>query len=107
MSDGIVEMFVGVGARRVRNLRAGPQGRSCIVFIDEIDAIKHRQASADILSVNALNQLLVEMDGFDPTIGSSMAATNRQDVLTRHCSGPAGSTDGLPLTIDIRGRRTS
>ncbi len=83
-----VEMFVGVGAARVRDLFAeAKQKAPCIIFIDEIDAIGKRRAGGVIVGghderENTLNQLLVEMDGFDPTIGIIlMAATNRPDVL--------------------------
>ena len=107
-----VEMFVGVGARRVRNLFA--QARKvapCIVFIDEIDAIgRHRggpSSGHNEEREQALNQLLVEMDGFDPTIGIVvMAATNRQDVLDQALLRP-GRFDRR-VTVDrpdIRGRR--
>jgi len=83
-----VEMFVGVGAARVRDLFAQAKAKApCIIFIDELDAIGKRRGGA--ISVgghdereNTLNQLLVEMDGFDPTIGVIlMGATNRPDVL--------------------------
>ncbi len=83
-----VEMFVGVGAARVRDLFAeAKQKAPCIIFIDEIDAIGKRRAGGVIVGghderENTLNQLLVEMDGFDPTLGIIlMAATNRPDVL--------------------------
>jgi len=82
-----VEMFVGVGAARVRDLfseakRAAP----CIIFIDEIDAVGRQRAGAIPGSheerEQTLNQILVEMDGFDPNIGVIvLAATNRVDVL--------------------------
>ncbi|RPH37397.1 ATP-dependent metallopeptidase FtsH/Yme1/Tma family protein, partial [bacterium] len=107
-----VEMFVGVGARRVRNLFAQARRVApCIVFIDEIDAIG-RQRGGPSSGHNeereqALNQLLVEMDGFDPTIGIVvMAATNRQDVLDQALLRP-GRFDRR-VTVDrpdVRGRR--
>jgi cell division protease FtsH len=82
-----VELFVGVGAARVRDLFAQAESRApCIIFIDELDAIgKQRVPSA--LGTNeereqTLNQLLAEMDGFDPRKGVIvMAATNRPEVL--------------------------
>lgn len=82
-----VEMFVGVGASRVRDLfdRAKKQA-PCIVFIDEIDAVG-RQRGAGLGGSHdereqTLNQILVEMDGFEPNLGVIvMAATNRPDVL--------------------------
>jgi len=82
-----VEMFVGVGASRVRDLfDQAKQNSPCIVFIDEIDAVG-RQRGAGLGGGNdereqTLNQLLVEMDGFDSNEGIIiMAATNRPDVL--------------------------
>jgi cell division protease FtsH len=82
-----VEMFVGVGASRVRDLfEQAKASRPCIVFIDEIDAVG-RQRGAGLGGGHdereqTLNQLLVEMDGFDPNAGIIMiAATNRPDVL--------------------------
>ena len=82
-----VEMFVGVGAARVRDLFArAKKSAPCIVFIDEIDAVG-RQRGAGLGGSHdereqTLNQILVEMDGFDPTIGIIVvAATNRPDVL--------------------------
>jgi cell division protease FtsH len=82
-----VEMFVGVGAGRVRDLfRTAKKNAPCIVFIDEIDAVG-RQRGAGLGGGNdereqTLNQLLVEMDGFDYNAGILViAATNREDVL--------------------------
>ncbi len=84
-----VEMFVGVGAARVRDLFAqAKQKAPCIVFIDELDAIG-RQRGFHVGAVNdereqTLNQLLVEMDGFEANTGVIiLAATNRPDVLDR------------------------
>ncbi len=82
-----VEMFVGVGASRVRDLfEQGKKNAPCIVFIDEIDAVgRHRGAGlggGHDEREQTLNQLLVEMDGFDPNQGVILvAATNRPDVL--------------------------
>jgi len=82
-----VEMFVGVGASRVRDLFAqAKQYAPCIVFIDEIDAVgRHRGAGiggGNDEREQTLNQLLVEMDGFDANKGIIiLAATNRPDVL--------------------------
>ena len=82
-----VEMFVGVGASRVRDLFAqGKRSAPCIIFIDEIDAVgRHRGAGlggGHDEREQTLNQLLVEMDGFDPNEGVILiAATNRPDVL--------------------------
>lgn len=82
-----VEMFVGVGASRVRDLfTRAKKSAPCIVFIDEIDAVG-RQRGAGLGGSHdereqTLNQILVEMDGFDPNIGVIVvAATNRPDVL--------------------------
>lgn len=82
-----VEMFVGVGASRVRDLfNQAKRHAPCIVFIDEIDAVgRHRGAGlggGHDEREQTLNQLLVEMDGFDPNIGIIViAATNRPDIL--------------------------
>ena len=82
-----VEMFVGVGASRVRDLfDEAKKHAPCIVFLDELDAIG-RQRGVHVGAVNdereqTLNQLLVEMDGFEPNAGVILlAATNRPDVL--------------------------
>jgi cell division protease FtsH len=83
-----VEMFVGVGAARVRDLfRQAREKAPCIVFIDEIDTVGKTRAGAGSPVSNeereqTLNQLLVEMDGFDSSTGVIlMAATNRPDLL--------------------------
>ena len=86
-----VEMFVGVGASRVRDLfAAAKQKAPCIIFIDELDAIgKSRSSQGATMGgyderENTLNQLLVEMDGFDARAGVVlMAATNRPEVLDK------------------------
>ena len=82
-----VEMFVGVGAARVRDLfEQAKQKAPCIVFIDELDALG-KSRSINPLGTHdereqTLNQLLVEMDGFDPSVGVIiMAATNRPEIL--------------------------
>jgi cell division protease FtsH len=81
-----VEMFVGVGAARVRDLFEQAKGKApCIIFIDELDAIGKARGmgpGAHEEREQTLNQLLVEMDGFDPRIGVIlMAATNRPEIL--------------------------
>ncbi|KKW33147.1 MAG: ATP-dependent zinc metalloprotease FtsH [Candidatus Uhrbacteria bacterium GW2011_GWA2_52_8d] len=82
-----VEMFVGVGASRVRDLFArAKKSAPCIVFIDEIDAVGRQRGTglggSHDEREQTLNQILVEMDGFDPNIGVIViAATNRPDVL--------------------------
>ena len=85
-----VEMFVGVGAARVRDLFEQAKAKApCIVFIDEIDAIGQSRATVGALGTNdereqTLNQLLSEMDGFDPNQGVViMGATNRPEILDR------------------------
>ena len=82
-----VEMFVGVGAARVRELFTQAREKApCIIFIDELDAIGKSRAGAIVGGHDereqTLNQLLVEMDGFDPRVGVIiMAATNRPETL--------------------------
>lgn len=85
-----VEMFVGVGASRVRDLfRQAKEKAPCIVFIDEIDAVGRARAKAAAMGgnderENTLNQLLTEMDGFGTNSGIIiLAATNRVDVLDK------------------------
>jgi len=85
-----VEMFVGVGASRVRDLfKQAKEKAPCIIFIDEIDAIgrargKNPMTGANDERENTLNQLLTEMDGFDTNTGVIIiAATNRADILDR------------------------
>lgn len=107
-----VEMFVGVGASRVRDLfQQGYKNAPCIIFIDEIDAVG-RQRGAGLGGGHdereqTLNQLLVEMDGFNSNEGVIlMAATNRPDVLDKALLRP-GRFDrqivvGLP---DVKGRK--
>src|SRR5207244_12462310 len=84
--SSVVELFVGVGAARVRDLFADARKRApSIVFIDEIDAIGQRRGGAIVSNderEQTLNQLLAEMDGFDPSIGIVViAATNRPETL--------------------------
>jgi cell division protease FtsH len=107
-----VEMFVGVGASRVRDLfRQAREKAPCIIFIDEIDAIGRARGRGGMQGgnderENTLNQLLVEMDGFSTDKGVIlMAATNRSDVLDSALMRP-GRFDrqigiGLP---DLKGR---
>ncbi|HYH78148.1 MAG TPA: ATP-dependent zinc metalloprotease FtsH [Longimicrobium sp.] len=83
-----VEMFVGVGAARVRDLFAQAKAQApCIIFIDELDALGKARTPGGVLGGNdereqTLNQLLVEMDGFDPRMAVIiMAATNRPEIL--------------------------
>ncbi|MGW0058286.1 ATP-dependent zinc metalloprotease FtsH [Nocardia nova] len=87
VGSSFVEMFVGVGAARVRDLFAEARKRApAIVFVDEIDAIGSRRGSATAVANDereqTLNQLLAEMDGFDPAVGIVvLAATNRPEIL--------------------------
>jgi cell division protease FtsH len=83
-----VEMFVGVGAARVRDLFAQAKAQApCIIFIDELDALGKARTPGGVMGGNdereqTLNQLLVEMDGFDPRMAVIiMAATNRPEIL--------------------------
>jgi cell division protease FtsH len=102
-----VEMFVGVGASRVRDLfRKAKENSPCIIFIDEIDAVG-RQRGAGIGGGNdereqTLNQLLTEMDGFEGNTGIIIiAATNRPDVLDAALLRP-GRFD-RQVTVDLPG----
>ncbi|GAA0918259.1 hypothetical protein Vau01_018690 [Virgisporangium aurantiacum] len=84
--SSFVEMFVGVGAARVRDLFADARRRApSIVFVDEVDAIGQRRGGQLVSNderEQTLNQMLAEMDGFDPTVGVVViAATNRPEVL--------------------------
>ncbi len=83
-----VEMFVGVGAARVRDLfEQARQAAPCIIFIDELDALGRARTAGPISGgydekEQTLNQLLVELDGFDPSVGIIvLAATNRPEIL--------------------------
>lgn len=108
-----VEMFVGVGASRVRDLfENAKKNAPCIVFIDEIDAIGRARGGASGFAggnqeqENTLNQILTEMDGFDGASGVIvMAATNRADILDQALLRPGRfdrrTTVGLP---DMNGR---
>ncbi len=107
-----VEMFVGVGASRVRDLFTQAKERApCIVFIDELDAVGKTRAGGGVFAANeereqTLNQLLVEMDGFDASVGIViMAATNRPEVLDKALLR-AGRFDRQVLVDrpDVRGR---
>lgn len=106
-----VEMFVGVGASRIRDLFSqAKQNAPCIVFIDEIDAVgRHRGAGiggGHDEREQTLNQLLVEMDGFDTNEGVIlMAATNRPDVLDKALLRPGRFDRRVVISLpDIKGR---
>lgn len=106
-----VEMFVGVGASRVRDLfEQAKKSKPCIVFIDEIDAVG-RQRGAGLGGGNdereqTLNQLLVEMDGFEPNEGIIvLAATNRSDVLDPALLRPGRFDRQIYVHVpDVKGR---
>jgi cell division protease FtsH len=107
-----VEMFVGVGAARVRDMFEQAKERApCIIFIDELDAVGKTRSAAAGFAANeereqTLNQLLVEMDGFEPGSGLIiMAATNRPEILDRALLR-AGRFDRQVLVDrpDVRGR---
>ncbi len=108
-----VEMFVGVGASRVRDLFEQAKERApCIIFIDELDAVGKTRSGAQGFVANeereqTLNQLLVEMDGFDSGVGLViMAATNRPEILDKALLR-AGRFDRQVVVDrpDIRGRK--
>ena len=106
-----VEMFVGVGASRVRDLfEQGKKNAPCIVFIDEIDAVgRHRGAGlggGHDEREQTLNQLLVEMDGFESNDGVILlAATNRPDVLDPALLRPGRFDRQIVVDMpDVRGR---
>ncbi len=106
-----VEMFVGVGASRVRDLfEQGKKNAPCIIFIDEIDAVgRHRGAGlggGHDEREQTLNQLLVEMDGFESNEGVILiAATNRPDVLDPALLRPGRFDRQVVVSLpDIKGR---
>ncbi len=107
-----VEMFVGVGASRVRDMfEQGRKSAPCIIFLDEIDAVgRHRGAGlggGHDEREQTLNQLLVEMDGFDTQEGVIMiAATNRPDVLDPALTRPGRFDRQIVIDLpDLEGRR--
>lgn len=107
-----IEMFVGVGPSRVRDLfQEARQNAPCIVFIDEIDAVGRQRGRGGLGGnderENTLNQLLVEMDGFEPSTGVVvLAGTNRVDILDQALTRP-GRFD-RQITVDkpdLKGRK--
>ncbi len=106
-----VEMFVGVGAARVRDMfDQAKKSAPCIIFVDEIDAVgRHRGAGVgggNDEREQTLNQMLVEMDGFETNLGVIvMAATNRPDILDPALLRPGRFDRQVYVTLpDIRGR---
>ena len=109
-----VEMFVGVGASRVRDLfRQAKEKAPCIVFIDEIDAVGRARAKAAAMGgnderENTLNQLLTEMDGFEGKTGVIiLAATNRPESLDPALTRPGRFDRRVPVELpDLKGRES-
>ncbi|MGE5517245.1 MAG: ATP-dependent zinc metalloprotease FtsH [Bacteroidota bacterium] len=107
-----VEMFVGVGAGRVRKMFATAKKKApCILFIDEIDAVGRQRSGGNARAAHeereqTLNQLLVEMDGFKPNSGVVViAATNRPDILDEALMRPGRFSRHVVLqTPDLAGR---
>ncbi len=104
--SSFVEMFVGVGAARVRDLfEQAKQKAPCIIFIDEIDAIGQARSTIAAMSGNSerentLNQLLAEMDGFKPNTGVIiMAATNRPEILDQALVRPGRFDRQVQVTL--------
>ncbi len=110
--SSFVELFVGVGASRVRDLFADARKRApSIVFIDEIDAIGHRRSGSIVSNderEQTLNQLLAEMDGFDPTTGVVvMGATNRPEVLDPALLRPGRFDREVEIPLPNQAERTA
>ncbi|PPE67714.1 ATP-dependent zinc metalloprotease FtsH [Caldimonas caldifontis] len=106
-----VEMFVGVGAARVRDMfEQAKKNAPCIIFVDEIDAVgRHRGAGlggGNDEREQTLNQMLVEMDGFETNLGVIViAATNRPDILDPALLRPGRFDRQVYVTLpDVRGR---
>ena len=107
-----VEMFVGVGAKRVRELfEQARANQPCIVFIDEIDAVGKKRSAGGMPSNDereqTINQLLTEMDGFDNEIGIVViAATNRIDILDDALLRPGRFDRKIQVTLpSVQGRK--
>ncbi len=106
-----VEMFVGVGASRVRDMfEQGKKNAPCIIFIDEIDAVGRNRGAGwgggNDEREQTLNQMLVEMDGFESNEGVIIiAATNRPDVLDPALLRPGRFDRQIPMPLpDVKGR---
>ena len=102
------ELYVGVGARRVRELFAAAKKKApCIIFIDELDAVGSKRSMKDQSYMRqTLNQLLVEMDGFAPSSGVILiAATNTPDSLDKALVRPGRFDRMVPVPLpDVKGR---
>jgi cell division protease FtsH len=110
--SSFVELFVGVGASRVRDLFADARKRApSIIFIDEIDAIGQRRGGSIVSNderEQTLNQLLAEMDGFDPSTGVVvMAATNRPEVLDPALLRPGRFDREVEIPLPNQAERTA
>lgn len=108
--SAFVQMFVGMGAAKVRDLfQQAQQKAPCIIFIDEIDAIgkSHDQAMGNDEREQTLNQLLTEMDGFDATKGLViLAATNRPETLDKALLRPGRFDRRIIMELpDLEGRK--
>ena len=107
-----IEMFVGVGAKRVRELfQQAKENQPCIVFIDEIDAVGKKRAGSGMPSNDereqTINQLLTEMDGFDNETGIVViAATNRIDILDEALLRPGRFDRKIQVSLpSVQGRK--
>ena len=110
--SAFVEMFVGTGAARVRDLfKQASQKAPCIIFIDEIDAIGKKRDGTGLSGNDereqTLNQLLAEMDGFDPEKGIMvLGATNRPEILDKALLRPGRFDRRIPVELpDMKGRQ--
>lgn len=108
-----IEMFVGVGASKIRNLfNEARENKPCIIFIDEIDAIGKQRSNSGMFGNDekeqTLNQLLVEMDGFDKNDDIILlAATNRKDILDPALLRPGRFDRSITIPLPDRASRKS